>query len=178
MLDAEIIALGTKINIPLPAMKSQKYNAFFSRLSPIGAIKGYPSPQEIDAHCAWSGALDAKLLSLEEEIKKLSEPAQVLARNSRLMQAAGALHTRLEAIAKQLSAKSIDGAHAKFDAAKSAREAAAIAARGQFENDPIRRACWTAFRARPNSRRFRKLIRVRSPCLWLSILLWPRRIPR
>ena len=138
MLNVKIIALGTKINVPLPAMKSQKYNAFFSRLSPMGAVKGYPSAQEIDAHCTWNEALDAKLITLEEEMRKLSEPAQVLARNSRLMQAADALHSRLEAIAKQLNANSIEEAHAKFEAAKSApEEVAAIAARGQFENDPL-----------------------------------------
>jgi hypothetical protein len=137
MLDIEIAALVTKINIPLPVMKSQKFNAFFSRLSPTGAAKGYPSAQEIDAHCSWTAALDDKLLTLENEIRKLSEPAQVLARNTRLIQAIDALHSRLDGVAKQLNAKSIEEARAKLETLRSAEEAAAIAARGRFENDPL-----------------------------------------
>lgn len=137
LLDIEIIALGAKINAPLPEVKSQKYRAFVARLAPMGAVKGYPSAQEIDSESIWNGQLDAKLLTLEDEIKKLSEPAQVLARNSRLKQAADAIHMRLGAIAEQLNAKSIDEAHTRYEALKSAREAAVIAARGRFESDPL-----------------------------------------
>ena len=137
MLDVEIIALGVKINAPLPEMKSQKYREFAARLTPMGAVKGYPSAQDIDARGNWNRDLDTKLLKLEDQIKKLSEPAQVLARNSRLKQAADALNTRLGAIAEQLNAKSVEEAHIQFEALKNAREAAAIAAQGQFESDPL-----------------------------------------
>lgn len=136
-LDTEILALSAKINVPLPAAKSQKYKTFFSRLSPIGAVKGLPSVQDIDAHCTWNAGLDDKLVQLEEEIKNISEPAQILARNNRLTQATDALHARLESIARQLNRESIQNAFAKCEAARNAREAATIAARGQFDNDPL-----------------------------------------
>jgi hypothetical protein len=126
-LDIEILALSAKINVPLPTVKSQKYKTFFSRLSAMGAIQGWPSMQDIDAHCTWSAALDGKLAQLEEEIKKVSEPAQILARNNRLKQATDALYDRLEGITKQLNMEGIQYALAKFEAAKSAREAATIA---------------------------------------------------
>jgi hypothetical protein len=136
-LDIEILALTAKINVPLPILKSQKYKTFFSRLSHMGAVQGWPTLQDIEAHCSWSAALDEKLAQLENEIKKVSEPAQILARNSRLKQATDALHRRLESITAQLNMESIQNASEKFETAKSAREAATIAARGQFDKDPL-----------------------------------------
>ena len=60
-----------------------------------------------------------------------------MARNSRLKHATDALCDRLEGITRQLNKEGIQNAFEIFDAAKSAREAAAIAARGQFEKDPL-----------------------------------------
>ncbi len=137
MLDIEIIGLSSKINVPLPEMKSQRYKAFVSRFAPMGAVKGYPSTQEIDRHADWNEDFDAQLLALEDDIKKLSEPAQVLARNARLTQALDALDTRFKAIVEQLNTKSVGVARAKFKEATAAREAAQIAAKGQFDSDPL-----------------------------------------
>jgi energy-coupling factor transporter ATP-binding protein EcfA2 len=136
-LDTEILALTAKINVPLPAVNSQKHKTFFSKLSPMGAVSGWPSLQDIDTHCIWSPVHDDRLTQLEEKIKKVSEPAQILARNNRLKQATDLLHDRFEQIINQLDAESIQNALDKFEAAKSARMAAAIAARGQFDNDPL-----------------------------------------
>ena len=60
-----------------------------------------------------------------------------MARNTRLIQATEALHARLDGIATKLNANSIQNSSAKFEAATSARKAATIAARGQFDSDPL-----------------------------------------
>ena len=58
-LDTEILALSAKINVPLPTVKSQKYKTFFSRLSVMGAIQGWPSMQDIDVHLDCSAGWQA-----------------------------------------------------------------------------------------------------------------------
>jgi len=137
ILDTEILAISAKINVPLPTSRSQKYKTFSSQLSLMGAVSGLPSLQDIDTQGTWNQALDDKLVQLENEIKKISEPAQILARNTRLIQATKALHARLDGITTKLNADSIQNSRAKFEAATSAQEAATIAARGQFDSDPL-----------------------------------------
>ena len=137
LVAAEIRAIQGKVATPLPSVTSPT----FVQLSQ-GLVEGAPKPLvptegENKRKLVWSAQDDADLLALEEEMRKLSEPAKLSAQYQRLIRAMESVKSKIGVPLGALMPEEITAACKKFALAKSTRQAATIAAAGQFSGDPL-----------------------------------------
>ena len=78
-ITTDIATVTAKLAVPLPAVSSQKFMQFIARFGIATPIEQVPSEQEINFEFAWCAADDSSLLLIEEEIRKISEPAKLSA---------------------------------------------------------------------------------------------------
>lgn len=137
LITAKMNGLNGKLAIPLPSVTSAPFVQFVGRLSATTPSVQVPSDAEITSLFLWNPADDAALLELEEDMRKLSEPAALSSQYSRLKRSLDNIKTKMSGVLGALAPDEIAAAYKKFTDAKGAREAATIAASGRFSNDPL-----------------------------------------
>jgi energy-coupling factor transporter ATP-binding protein EcfA2 len=137
LIATEITAINGKVAVPLPSVSSQKFTKVLARLGAAATISQLPSELEIKTLFAWDATSESALLSLEAEIRKISEPAKQSAQYARLKRSLDNVKAKLNSSLLLFSSESIDQRYKVLTEAKSAREAATIAAAGRFSTDPL-----------------------------------------
>jgi energy-coupling factor transporter ATP-binding protein EcfA2 len=134
---AEITTVNAKLLVPLPSVTSSKFVQFAARFGPTVPISQVPTDGEITAEFSWSTSDDGRVLTLEEEIRKVSEPAKLAAQHIRLKRSLETTRTKIGNLLAKFTQKSIKDMHDVFTEARAARAAATLAAAGRFDGDPL-----------------------------------------
>lgn len=140
-LQDEITALGTTISVALPQqIAGTTADKLIRRLTLETTDSDFPTEEEIRQAGSWSTENEERLLAIEQELRKLSEPAQAAAQYRRFKTSVEAFQQRLVAVDGLLNKESVTKCRAQFNKAQAARAAASIAAQGRFDQDPLGRA--------------------------------------
>lgn len=121
----------------MPAVTSAAYVKFVGRLTATSSIAQVPTDAEIESLFVWNSADDATLLALEDDMRKLSEPATLSAQFVRLKRSLENVKAKMSGALMAFTSEEVAAAYKKYTDAKGTREAATIAARGRFSNDPL-----------------------------------------
>jgi len=136
-IDIQIQTVDKKLAVPLPKVESSSHIQFLSRLSVDAQASQVPTNAEIQTLFTWTASDDSALQVIQEETWKLSEPAAQSGHLARLIGTLNGFRPRLESAFTSLCPEALAEAQAKVTNAKSAREAATIAATGRFKTDPL-----------------------------------------
>jgi energy-coupling factor transporter ATP-binding protein EcfA2 len=140
-LQQEIIALSKSISVPLPAQTpGTNADKLARRLTLETPQINLPAEEEIQQGADWSNEHQQRLLEIEEELRKLSEPAKVAAQYRRLKITVDAFEQRLAVVDKLVGTEAVTEYRTQFNKTKAARLAASIVAEGQFGRDPLGKA--------------------------------------
>lgn len=140
-LQAEITALTTSISVPLPLqIAGTTADKVTRRLTLETPENNLPTEEEIRQAASWSNKNDERLLAIEQELRKLSEPAQVAAQYRRFKTSVEAFEQRLAVVDELLNPEAVTKYRMQFNKAQATREAASIAAQGRFDQDPLGKA--------------------------------------
>jgi energy-coupling factor transporter ATP-binding protein EcfA2 len=137
LIIVKINALNSKLAIPLPSVTSAVFVQFVGRLAATVPAAQVPTDVEIASLFVWNPVDDAALLALEEDMRKLSEPATLSAQYARLKRSLENIKTKMSSALDAFTPEEIEAAYKKFTNAKGAREAATVAASGRFATDPL-----------------------------------------
>ena len=142
--DLEIQTLTARLNVPLPVVQSAAFIQFLGRLAVTTPASLVPTEAEIKTLFVWTAADDVALAGVQNEIRRLSEPAARSAHLSRLIGTLQGFKPKLESAFTALGQQALAEARKKSEEAASARQAATLAASGLFTHDPLGDAPATA----------------------------------
>jgi len=137
LITTKINTLNGKLAIQLPAVTSAAFVQFAGRLAATSPAAQVPTDAEIESFFAWNPTDDATLLALEEDMRKLSEPATRSAQFARLKRSLENVKAKMSGALTAFTPEEVAAAYKKYTDAKGTREAATIAASGRFSNDPL-----------------------------------------
>ena len=136
-IEAEIRAAAAKLEVGLPSVTSSKFAQFLSRFDVAVPIDQVPTQEEITTQFAWAEADEDILRSLEEEIRKISEPAKFAAQYTRLKRSLDTVKAKVNAGLGRFTSEGISANYKYLTDARAARAAANLAAAGRFGGDPL-----------------------------------------
>jgi energy-coupling factor transporter ATP-binding protein EcfA2 len=144
-IETEIVSTTAALSAPTPEqIKGSVAEILVQRLRTTSSLAELPTEQEIRKEGRWSETDDNELNRIEGEIKKFSEPAKAAAQYRRFKASLDALKNSFLPIASSLSKESIDKFRAQAAKTAAAREAASLAAKTRFDEDPLGAAVGTA----------------------------------
>ena len=139
-LQAEISALAasTSVSLAQPPLGTIA-DKLARRLTLQTPEKDLPTIEEIQQAVSWSSENEERLVAIEEELRRFSEPAKAAAQYRRFRTSIETFEQRITRLDELLNSEAIAKYRRQFDKAKAAREAASIAAQGRFDTDPLGR---------------------------------------
>jgi hypothetical protein len=144
-LQAEIDELSSRISVPLPKQIPQSYaDTLVRRLAIEVRPTDLPQDAEIEAAATWSSQYERKLQEIETALQRLSEPAKAAAQCRRLRTSLESFLQRIVPLVKMFSSEAAVSYREQFAKTQTAREAASIAAKRRFDQDPLGSAVGSA----------------------------------
>ncbi len=137
LITVEITNLSAKLSVALPNVTSHKFVQFFARFGATSTPREVPSEQEMQSEFVWNSKDDDIVLSLEEEIRKISQPAKMSAQYERLKRTLNTTKAKMETAISPFTAEAIDRNYRALANAEATREAARLVAEGRFASDPL-----------------------------------------
>jgi energy-coupling factor transporter ATP-binding protein EcfA2 len=137
LIVAKINVLNSKLAIPLPSVASVAFVQFIGRLAATIPAAQVPTDTEIMTLFVWNVVDDAAILALEDDMRKLSEPATLSAQYARLKRSLENVKTKMNTALAAFTSEQLATDYKKYTDAKAARDAATIAASGRFATDPL-----------------------------------------
>ena len=137
-LQMEIETLGVSISVPLQQhVEDTTADRLTRLLVPETPVKNLLSDEELRVAAVWSKEHEERLKEIEQELKKLSEPAKAAAQCRRFRTSIEGFCQRLRGVDKFLNQEAVTRYRQQFERAQSAREAASTASQGRFDDEPL-----------------------------------------
>lgn len=130
LITAEITTLSAKLSVALPKVTSHKFVQFLAGFGATSTPREVPSEQEMQSEFVWNAKDEDIVLSLEEEIRKISQPAKMSAQYERLKRSLNTIKAKMETAIAPFTAEVIERNYRALANAEATREAARLVAEG------------------------------------------------
>lgn len=137
-LQSEIDVCAKALSVPLPQqIADSSAGTLVRQLTPDTPAAHRPTDEAIRRAASWSDRDAKELEEVEKELQRLSEPAKAAAQCRRLKVGLEALNSRLTSVSRLLSSEAITTYRDQLLKTQAAQEAASIASKARFDQDPL-----------------------------------------